>query len=245
MCLFYFPFDTSTTRRRDSSSSSHFFKSSKHKPQGPITCKKGPRQPPPPPPPPTPEPTPKGPKLSPRRGKRGNVPVPLGATDCARRRRSGSPARSSGRASISNGARDSSRGDKHGESNRTSNEKKERKREPGMEPWKEDEGGIEERMWRLHLQHHYNKGDRAKAQPQPHTRPPSLLPGSDVLYPSSASEAYHKGAGIQVRDFQHESQPHDTGDDFHTEGSIRPQGHVWTWLEGGEGSYILVAAESS
>jgi len=196
MCLFPFPFNTSTTRRKDSSSSSHFFKSNKDKPQGPITRKKGLRQPPrpPPPPPPTPEPTPKGRKLSPRRGKRGNVPVPLGETNCARRRHSGSPARSSG------GARSSSR------------------------------------------EHHNNKGDQAKAQTQtqPQTWPPSRLTGSDVLYPSSASGAYHKGAGIQVQDFQHESQPHDSGDGFHTDGFIQPVGHAWTWLKGGEGSYILV-----
>ncbi len=243
MCLFSFPFNTSTPRRKDSSSSSHF-KSNKNKPQGPITRRKGLRQPPrpPPPPPPTPEPTPKGPKLSPRRGKRRNVPVPLGETNCARSRHSGSPARSSGGARSSSRARCSSRGDKHGGSKRTSKEEKEKKREPAMEPWKGDEGEIEEYMWRMHLQHDYNKDDEAKAQPQtqPHTWPPSWLPGSDVLYSSSASGVYHKGAGIQVQDFQHESQPHDSGDDFHTEGFIQPEGHVWTWLKGGEGSYILV-----
>ena len=245
MCLFSFPFNTSTPRRKDSSSSSHLFKSSKDKPQGPITRKKGLRQPPrppppPPPPPPTPEPTPKGPKLSPRRGKRGNVPVPLGETDCARRRHSASPASSSGGRSSS--ARCSSRGDKHRGSNRSSEEEKEKKREPAMEPWKGGEGEIEEHMWRMHLQHHYNNGDQAKAHPQtqPQTWPPSWLPGSDVLYPSSESKAYHKGTDIQVQDFQHESQPHDSDDGFHTVGLIQPEGHVWTWLKGGEGSYILV-----
>lgn len=151
MCLFSFPFNTSTPRRKNSSSSSHFFRSSKLRPQGPITRKKVLRQPlPPPAPPSTPEPTPKGPKLSPRRGKRGNVPVPLGATNCARRRRSVSPARSSGGAGSPSRVRSSSRGDKHGGSNRTSKEKKERKREPALEPWKEDEGRIEEGMWKMH-----------------------------------------------------------------------------------------------
>lgn len=244
MCLFSFPFDNSSSRRKESSSSSHVFKSNKHKPQGPITLRKVPRQPPQPPPS-TPETTPKGPKLSPRRGKRGNVSVPLGATDCARRRRSGSPARSSSRARSSNRARSPSRGDKHGGSNRTSKEQKERKREPDMEPWKEDEGGIEERMRRMHLQHHYNKSDQTKAQPQPHSSSLAWRPGSDVPYPPSAPEAYHKGAGIQVRELQRESQPQDAGDDFHTEGFIQPEGLVWTWLKGGDGRYILVAAESS
>lgn len=264
MCLFSFPFNTSTTRRKDSSSSSYSFKPNKDKPQGPITRKKGLRQPPrpPPPPPPTPEPTPKGRNLSPRRGKRGNVLVPLGETNCARRRHSGSPARSSGGARSSSRARCSSRGDKHGGSNRTSKEGKEKKRGPAMEPWngdemepamepwrgdkmeswKGDEGELEEHMWRMHLQNHYNKSDQAKAQTQtqPHTWPPSRLPGSDVLYPSSASGAYHKGAGIQVQDFQRESQPRNSGDGFHTEGFIHPEGNGWTWLKGGEGSYILV-----
>lgn len=241
MCLFSFPFNTYTPRRKDSSSSSHFFQSSKDKPQGPITRKKGLRQPPrpPPPPPPTPEPTPRGPKLSPRKGKQGNVPVPLGESNCARRRHSASPASSSG--GTSSRARYSSRGDKHRGSNRSSKEEKMQKREPAMEPWEGVEGEIEELMWRMHLQHHYNDGDQAKAHPQtqPHTLPPSWLPGSDVLYPSSASGAYHKGAGIQVQDFQHESQPHDSGHAFHTEGCIQPEGHVWTWLKYGERSYIL------
>lgn len=247
MCLFSFPFNTSTAHRKDCSSSS-YFKSNKDKPQGPITRKKGLRQPPrtpPPPPPPTPEPTPKGRKLFPRKGKRGNVLVPSGETNRARCRHSGSPARSSGGGRSSSRAKCSSRGDKHGGSNWTSKEGKEKKREPAMEPWNGDEGDegeLEEHMWRMHLQHHYNKSDQAKAQtqPQPQTWPPSRLPGSDVLYPSPASGAYHKGAGIQVQDFQHESQPHESGDGFHTEGFIQPEGHAWTWLKGGEGSYILV-----
>lgn len=239
MCLVSFPFDTSTPRRKTPSSSSHFLKPYKHRPLGSISVKKVPRQPPPPPPP-TPEPVPKGHKLSSRRGKQGNVPVPLGAADCARRRRSGNPDRSSSRARSSTRARSSSRKDKHG--NRTSKEKEEGKKEPDVEQWKEDEGVIAERMQEMHLQHLYNDGDQAKAQPQPHIRPPSWLPGSNVSYPSSASEAYYQGIGIQVQDFQHESQPRDTGDEFHTLDFIHPEEHVWTWLKGGDGSYILAAA---
>lgn len=245
MCFFSFPFNTSTPRRKDSSSSPHFVKSSKDKPQGPVTRKKGLRQlprrppPPPPPPPPTPEPTPRGPKLSPRRRKRGNVLVPLGESNCAHGRHSASPASSSG--GSSNRARCSSRGDKHRGSNRSSKEEKEKKREPAMEPWNGGEGDIEEHRWRMHLQHHYNNGDQAKAHPEtpPHIWPPSWLPGSNVLYPSSASRAYHS-ASIQIQDFQHESQQHDGGDGFHTDGCIQPEGHVWTWLKDGERSYILV-----
>lgn len=238
MCLVSFPFDTTTPRRKVSSSSSHFSKPYKHRPQGSISLKKVPSQPPPPPPP-SPEPTPKGPKLSPRRGKQGNVPTPLGAADCARLQRSGSPVRGSSWATKS------SRGDKHGGSNRTPKEKKEGKREPDVEQWKEDGGGIVEHMQRMHLQHLYNEGDQAKAQPQPHTTPPSWLPDSNVLYPSSASEANYQGAGIQVQDFQRKSQPSDTGDEFHTQDSIQPEAHVWTWLKVGDGSYILAAAYPS
>ena len=240
MCLVSFQFDTSTARRKAPSSSSHFFKPYKHRPLGPIGFNKVPRQPHPPAPP-TPA---KGPRLSSRRGKQGNVPVPLGAADCARRRRSGNPARSSSRGRSSNRARSSSRGDKHGRSNRTSKEKKERKKEPDVEQWKEDEGVIAERMQGMHLQHLYNEGDQTKAQPQPPTRPLSWLPGSNVSYPSSASEAYYQGAGIQVQNFQHESQPCDAVDGSHTLDFIQPEEHVWTWLKGGDGSYILAAAYS-
>lgn len=241
MCLFSFPSDTSTPRRKNSSSSSYSFRSNKHKPQGPITREKGLRQSPPPPPPPTSEPTPKDPRLSPRREKRGNVPVSLGATNCARRRYSGSPARSSGGARSSSRARSSSGGDKHGGSNRTSREKKETKREPDMGPWKEDDGGIEECMWRMHLQNHDYKGDQAKAQqPQPHARLPSWLPGSDALYPSSASDVSHKGASSWTRDFQHESQSRNTVDYYRPKVFIQQEEHVWTWLKGSEGTYILV-----
>lgn len=223
MCLVSFPSDTSTPRSKALY---------KHRPQGPVSPKKLPRQPPPPPPP-TPEPTPKGPKLSPRRGKQGNVPVPLGAANGARRGRSGSLARSS------------SRGDKRGGSNRTPKKKKERKRETDVEQWKEGEGGIAERMQKMHLQHLYNRDDQAKAQPQPPTRPTSWLPGSNDLYPSPASEAYYQGAAIQVQDFQHESQPNDIGNEFHMQDFFQPEEHVWAWLEGVDGRYILAAVKSS
>lgn len=241
MCLVSFQFDTSTHRRKAPSSSSHFFRLYKHRPLGPIGFNKVRRQPPPPAPP-NPEPVPKDPKLSSWRGKQENVPIPLGAADFAHRRRSGNPARSSDRGRSSVRARSSSRGDKHGRSDRTSKEKKERKKEPDVEPCKEDEGLIAERMQDMHLQHLYNEGDQAKAQPHPHTRPPSWLPGSNVSHPSSASEAYYQGAGIQVQDFQHESQPRDALDGFHTLDFIQPEEHVWTWLKGGDGSYILAAA---